>query len=212
MIRKSEIFAYGIKLIATWMLIPFIVMFIPMLAKEFSVDVTTQEVQLKDETYSGYPDEILCFNADIDGREISIFAPVTSKTGDTVTVILRDGSYYMTSKGPEDIETYTTFAGRFKKICKNNFGYHAVAIGGVLLATFLMTFSKRKDIREECSKISKVTDITGLVCSLVMSAGLLYGVMANTFTSLGIAYLGLMLGIGYTAIFGVAWIIRSLVP
>jgi hypothetical protein len=42
-----------------------------------------------------------------------------------------------------------------------------------------------------------------------MSAALLYGVIDNTLTSLGIAYLGLFLGILYTAVFVIVWAVRS---
>ena len=42
-----------------------------------------------------------------------------------------------------------------------------------------------------------------------MSAALLYGVIDNSLTSLGIAYLGLSLGILYTAVFVIVWAVRS---
>ena len=57
MIKKPIFLAYGIKLIATWMLIPFVLMFVPILVKEFSATFSTQDVVLQEETYSGYPDE-----------------------------------------------------------------------------------------------------------------------------------------------------------
>jgi len=44
---KPVHFAYGIKLVALWMLIPFVLMFIPRLANEFKFQMTTAEVMLK---------------------------------------------------------------------------------------------------------------------------------------------------------------------
>ena len=209
MLKKPMIFAYGIKLIAMWMLIPFIVMFIPMLAEEFSVKVTTQQVVLGEQTHSPYSDEILFFKADVNGTERDVGAPVTCKTGDTVTIVLRDGSYYITPDDAQELADCTTFGGRFLKICNNNFGYHTVVIAAVLLITFLVTFRKRKDLRAELPTLSKVTDITGLSCSVIMSAAVLYALADNGLGAIGIAYLGLLLGIAYTVIFIISWIIGS---
>lgn len=68
MIRKPVFWAYGIKLIATWMLIPFILMFVPILVSEFSATFSAQEVVLQEETYSGYPDKFSSFKTTINGR------------------------------------------------------------------------------------------------------------------------------------------------
>ena len=59
MISKPVSFAYGIKLVALWMLIPFVLMFIPRLATEFSAKVTIHEATLVADSFSNYPDEIL---------------------------------------------------------------------------------------------------------------------------------------------------------
>ncbi|MBR3340025.1 MAG: hypothetical protein IKG30_00255 [Clostridiales bacterium] len=209
--RNPLQFAYGIKLVALWMLIPFILFFIPLLAKEFSGKVTTQEVTLKEETYSGYPDEILCFKTDINGKERVIYAPVTSKTGDKVTVILRNGSYFTTAIEPDDLFNHATFAGRFLKVCNNNFGYHTVIIAAVLLLTFLITLRKSKEIRSRYRKLSKITDIGGMIICFIMSVTLIYGAVEGSLTGIGIAYLGLFSGIIYTAIFVIAWVIEWLI-
>jgi hypothetical protein len=207
MIKKTIFLAYGIKLIATWMLIPFVLMFVPILVNEFSATFSTQDVVLQEETYSGYPDEYLCFKTNINGKERAVHAPVTAKTGDTITIILRNGEYYMTPKDSKDLYETTTFTGRFLKRCNNNFGYHVIAITVVLLITFLLTLGKKKLIHKEAQKLSKVTDITGIICSISMSAALIYGVVDNTLMGLGVAYMFLVLGMIYTAVFVVAWII-----
>ena len=209
--RNPLQFAYGLKLVALWMLIPFILFFIPLLAKEFSGKVTTQEVTLMEETHSGYPDEILCFKTDINGKERIVFAPVTSKTGDKVTVILRNGSYFTTVLDPADQFKHATFAGRFLKVCGNNFGYHTVIIAAVLLLTFLITFRQRKDIRSKYQKLSKITDIGGMIVCFIMSAALIYGAIEGSLMGIGFAYLGLFLGIIYTAVFVIAWVIEWLI-
>jgi len=98
-----------------------------------------------------------------------------------------------------------TTSGRFLRICNNNFGYHVIGLAVALLISFLLTLNKGKEIRSGYPKLSKITDIAGIVVSVVMSVALLYGVIANTLTGLGIAYLTLMLGIVYTVVFVLAW-------
>ena len=99
----------------------------------------------------------------------------------------------MTPKDSKDLYETTTFTGRFLKRCNNNFGYHVIAITVVLLITFLLTLGKKKFIRKETQKLSKVTDITGIICSISMSVALIYGVVDNTLMGLGVAYMFLVL-------------------
>ena len=76
-----------------------------------------------------------------------------------------------------------------------------------MLITFFLTLGKKKLIRKEAPKLSKVTDIAGIICSISMSAALIYGVVDNTLMGLGVAYMFLVLGMIYTAVFSVSWII-----
>ena len=207
MFNKASQFAYGIKLIATWMLIPFVLMFIPILCKEFRYQMTACEVTLMKETYSAYPDERLNFETEINGRERVVQAPVTSKEGDKITVILRNGEYYLTPQDSGTMDSYMTFGGRFIRVTNNNFGLHVIGISIALVLTFLITLKNRKTIRKAYPLLSKVTDIAGITVSVIMSAVLIYAVIDNTLTSLLISYLSLMLGIAYTAIFVLAWIV-----
>ena len=211
MVRKSAQFAYGFKLIATWMLIPFVVLVSALLIREFSHSFTSAEVTLGEEVHSSYPDEYHAFESDINGKTDYVHAPVTCKPGDTITVILRDGKYYKTPGDAEDLKACTTFGGRFMKAVDNNFGIHTVAIAAVLLVTFLLTIKKTKEVRKIYPKLSKITDIAGIVCSVIMSSLLIYAVIDNTLTSLGFAYLGLFLGMIYTAIFAIAWIVEFII-
>ena len=209
MVRKTALFAYGIKIIAMWMLIPFVLMFIPGFISEFGAEVSVQEVTLMTETYSIYPEEHKRFEASINGRKANVIAPLTSKEGDTITVILRDGEYYKTANDAEDINANVSFAGRFMKIANNNFGYHVIGLAAAFLLTFLLTIKRGKAIRKTAPKLSKITAAIGFAVSVLMSAALLYGVIDNSLTSLGIAYLGLSLGILYTAVFVIVWAVRS---
>ena len=209
MVRKPVLFAYGIKLILTWMLIPLVIMFIPLLGREFSYKMTTQEVTLLKETYSMYPDEYKCFEADINGRTMTIQAPVTSEPGDTVTVILRNGEYYITPKDAEILKTHTTFMGRFLKVTNINIGYHVVGFAAALLITFLITVKNRKTIRSVYPKLSKVTDIIGIILSVIMSAALLFAAIENTLDGVAIAYLSFFAGMIYMAVFVIIWAVGS---
>lgn len=211
MVRKTAQIAYGFKQIATWMLIPFVLMLGVMLVMEFSHRFTTTEVILGEETYSGYPDEYHAFKADINGKEEYVHAPVTSLTGDTITVILRDGKYYKTPEDADDLKECTSFGGRFMKVCGNNFGIHAAALAAVLLVTFLATIKKTKEVRELYPKLSKITDIAGIICSAIMSVVLIYAIIDNSLTSIGFAYLSLFLGIIYTAISVIAWVCELII-
>ena len=196
MVRKPVLFAYGIKLILTWMLIPLVIMFIPLLGREFSYKMTTQEVTLLKETYSMYPDEYKCFEADINGRTMTIQAPVTSEPGDTVTVILRNGEYYLTPDDSETLKAHTTFMGRFLKVTNINIGYHVVGFAAALLITFLIT-------------VKKVTDIIGIILSVIMSAALLFAAIENTLNGVAIAYLSFFAGMIYMAVFVIIWGVGS---
>ena len=207
MFNKASQFAYGIKLIATWMLIPFVLMFIPILCKEFRYQMTACEVTLMKETYSAYPDEYSSFETEINGRERVVQAPVTSKEGDKITVILRNGEYYLTPQDSGTMDSYMTFGGRFIRVTNNNLGYHVIGLSIALVLSFLFTFKNRRAIRKTYPLLSKVTDIAGITVSVIMSAVLVYAAIDGTLTSLSFAYLSLMLGIAYTAIFVLAWIV-----
>ena len=184
-------------------------MFIPILSAEFSTRVSAQEVTLLKETFSYYPDEHKCFEVDINGTIRSINAPVTCESGDTVTIILRNGSYYITPKTPEILKANTTFMGRFLKVVNNNFGYHVIGFAAGLLITSLITVKNRKTIRSVYPNLSRATDIVGIIVSAIMSAALLYAVIDSTLTSLGIAYLFLFVGMVYMAVFVIIWAVGS---
>ena len=210
MIRGPVKFAYGLKLVATWMLIPFLLMLVTALAAEFKDRMTYQEVVLKTETRS-YPEGFLCFKTDINGREDSVIVPDTYKEGDTVTVILRNGEYFKTAVSEQEIKDHTTIIGRTIRVCNNRFGYLVTGIACVLLISFLITFKKRKDVRKEFPKISKITDIAGVVCSVAMSAALVYAVLDYSLDGLAVAVISFFLGIVYASVFVLAWLIESLI-
>ena len=209
MVRKPVLFAYGVKLILTWMLIPLVVMFIPLLGREFSFKMTTQEVTLLKETYSMYPDEYKCFEADLNGRTMTIQAPVTSEVGDTITVIFRNGEYYITPKDAETLKKHTTFTGRFLKVTNINLGYHVAGFAAALLIAFLITVKNRKKIRSVYPKLSKATDIAGIIVSVIMSAALLFAAIENTLNGVAIAYLSFFAGMIYMAVFVIIWGVGS---
>ncbi len=198
---------YGIKLISTWMLIPFLLMFIPLIYQEFSVKFTVADVILEEDYYSSYPDEILCFKTHIDDKERVVFAPVTSKVGDNIKVILKDGDYYKSILDENDYKDYLTFSGRFLRICNNFYGYTVIGMSLILLISFLVTRKKRKEIRSSYPNLTKATDIAGIVCSLILSFLLLYGVIDNTLTSIGLVMIGLVIGIVYIVVFIFGWIL-----
>jgi hypothetical protein len=207
MISKPVSFAYGIKLVALWMLIPFVLMFIPRLATEFSAKVTIHEATLVADSFSNYPDEILWFDADINGQRYNVSAPTTAKVGDKVTVVLRDGNYYRTASDDQILHEATTFSGRFLKVTNNNFGYHVIGLAAALLLGFVITIGKGKAIRMQFPVLSKVTNVTGIVVAVIMSAALLFAVIDNSLAGIGVAYISLMIGILYTVVFVLAWII-----
>lgn len=207
MISKPVSFAYGIKLVALWMLIPFVLMFIPRLATEFSAKVTIHEATLVADSFSNYPDEILWFDADINGQRYNVSAPTTAKVGDKVTVVLRDGNYYRTASDDQILHEATTFSGRFLKITNNNFGYHVIGLAAALLLGFVITIGKGTAIRKQFPLLSKVTNIAGIVVAVIMSAALLFAVIDNSLAGVCIAYISLMIGILYTVVFVLAWII-----
>ena len=206
MARRPVEFAYGIKLIALWMLIPFLCLMIPKFYAEFSTKMTAQEVTLGEERYSMYPDEYKGFRAEINGNEVGVYAPVTSKKGDKITVVLRDGNYYLTPKNEQILKSYTTFGGRFVRVANNSGGFHVLGLAAMLLITFLITLKKNKEIREVYPKLAKTTKIIGAICCGFMSAATLYYSIDGSLTSVGWLLIGLFVGIIYTLIFLLAWI------
>lgn len=206
MSKRPFEFAYGIKLIALWMLIPFLCLIVPRIYTEFSAHMTTQEVTLGEEIYSPYPDDYKGFKAEINGVEDGVHAPVTSKKGDKITVVLRDGNYYLTPKNEQILKSYTTFGGRFVRVTNNSAGYHVLGLAAVLLITFLITLKKNKEIREVYPKLAKTTKIIGAICCGFMSAVTLYYSIDGSLTSVGWLLIGLFVGIIYTLIFALAWI------
>lgn len=205
MFRRSLQFAYGIKFIALWMLIPFILMFIPMLYSEFGGKVTTYEVTLPVETSCPRPADTKCFVIELNGKDVYTYAPLSSKEGDKVTVILRDGEYYKTAYNDQELKESAQFSGRFLKICNNILGYHVIGLAAVLALSSLITIGKSKEVREDYPKLSKITNISGMICSAVMSVILVYFAIESTLTTTSLAFLSFFLGIAYTAVFVLAW-------
>ena len=211
MFKKPIQVAYGIRVVAFWMLIPFVVMFITCEAYEFKNHMTTQDVVLLEESYSMYPEEYSSFYTDINGKKSGVHAPVDSKVGDTITVILRNGEYYMTAKDDQTIKDYATVPGRFLRIFRtifgnSIFGIHMIGLALVCLITFLISLKKTKDVKKEYPKLSMVTNIAGIVCSVIMSAALINAVVSNDLTGLAFGVLSLILGIIFTAVFVFIWV------
>lgn len=200
-------FAYGIKLMATWMMIPFIVMTAQLLFTEFSHKIEAREVTLLEESFNSTPEYCSRFFIDIDGKQDVASTNVGYKTGDKITVIIMDGDYYKTVYNDDEIKKETTIIGRSIKACDNDFSYFAIGVASALLISFVLTFKSRKAIREEYPKISKVTDIAGIVCCILMSAAFFYAVADNSLDGLATAILGLFLGGAYVLLFTLGWLI-----
>ena len=206
MFKRPVEFLYGIRIIALWMLIPFVLAFIPELINEYNFQMTTQEVTLGDEIFSYYPDEYKCFESDVNGHDRGVHAPVTSKTGDKITVILRNGEYYMTPRDEQTLNSYTTFWGRFRRVTNNKFGAHVVGFAAALLVSFLITFRRKKEIREIYPKLSKITNIGGIISCVIMAGTMVYYVIDGTLTAVGIICIGMLLGMIYTGISILGWV------
>ena len=211
MSKRPFEFAYGIKLIALWMLIPFLCLIVPRIYTEFSAHMTTQEVTLGEEIYSPYPDDYKGFKAEINGVEDGVHAPVTSKKGDKITVVLRNGRYYLTPDDEKMLDSYVSFGGRFARVTNNSAGYHVLGLAVALLICFLITVKKSKDIRGVYPKLAKSTNIIGIICSVLMSAAMIFYHVDGSLTSTGFVLIGLLIGIIYTAVFMLAWLIECLI-
>ena len=211
MSRRPVEFAYGIKLIVLWMLIPWLCLIIPRIYTEFSAHMTTLEVTLGEETYSQYPDEYKAFKAEINSKEVGVHAPVTSKKGDKITVIMRNGKYYLTPMDEKTLNSHMTFGGRFVRITNNSGGYHVFGLAAALLICFLLTVKKSKDIRGVYPKLAKSTNIFGIICCVLMSAAMLFYNIDGSLTSTGFVLIGLFIGIIYAAVFALAWLIECLI-
>ena len=80
-----------------------------------------------------------------------------------------------------------------------------------LLICFLITVKKSKDIRGVYPKLAKSTNIIGIICSVLMSAAMIFYHVDGSLTSTGFVLIGLLIGIIYTAVFMLAWLIECLI-
>lgn len=205
MFKKPIQAAYGLKLISFWILIPFVLMLIVTLGNEFRNRMTVQDVILKEETLSRYPDDYSSFKTELNGKEFNVNTSKEYKEGDTVTIILKNGEYYMTPDTLKIQKSYSTFFGRVLRVSNNLMGYIIIGASSVCLITFLLTFKKTKDLRKEYPKLSKVTNISGIISAAIMSGLFIFAVIEGSLNGLCAGIFGVILGIIYTAVFLLVW-------
>ena len=109
--KTSVHILYGIKIIALWCLIANLTIFGFNLVREFKANVTVEDAVLTAEYVDYYPGERAAFDADMGGRSVELLTPPDKQVGDTVQVILRDGSVFKTVWTDDDYR-YTTVPGR----------------------------------------------------------------------------------------------------
>ena len=137
---------YGIKIIALWCLIANLTIFGFNLVREFKANVTVENAVLMEEYYDYYPGERAAFDADLGGRSVVLLTPPDKQVGDTVQVILRDGSVFKTVWTDDDYR-YTTVPGRISIALSKSWQEAIFTEAAVFVLFSLVLIKQGKQIR-----------------------------------------------------------------
>jgi hypothetical protein len=198
---------YGIKIIALWCLIANLTIFGFNLVREFRVKVTVENAVLKEEQFNSYPEECGHFSADMGDRSVNVITPPDRQVGDTVQVILRDGSVFKTIWDDSDYR-YTTVPGRILIALSQSWQEAIFTEAVVFVLLSLLLIKQGKQIRNTYPVLTCVTHILGAVASV---ATLIFWAMGadNTWAALGQALMAFCSFVAYAVVMFIVWIIRT---
>ena len=207
--KTSVHILYGIKIIALWCLVANLTIFGINLYLEFREKVTVENAVLTEEYYDFYPDERAVFDADMGGRSVALLTPPDKQVGDTVQVILRDGSVFRTVWTDEDYR-YTTVPGRIS-IALSKSWQEAIFTEAVVFVLFSLILIKQgKQIRSTYPVLTCVTHILGAVASVATLFFWMMGVENNTWEGFGQTIMAFCSFISYAIVMFIVWCIRTI--
>ena len=207
--KTSAHILYGIKIIALWCLIANLTIFGYNLVREFKANVTVEDAVLTDEYYDYYPGERAAFDADMGGRSVELLTPPDKQVGDTVQVILRDGSVFKTVWTDDDYR-YTTVPGRIGIALGQSWAEAIFAEAIVFILLTLVLIKQGKQIRNTYPVLTCVTHILGAVAAVATLSFWMIGVDNNTWAGFGQMIMAFCSFIAYAAVMFIVWLIRTI--
>ena len=207
--KTSVHILYGIKIIALWCLIANLTIFGINLYLEFREKVTVENAVLTEEYYDFYPDERAVFDADMGGRSVVLLTPPDKQVGDTVQVILRDGSVFRTVWTDDDYR-YTTVPGRIAIALSKSWQEAIITEAIVFVLLSLILIKQGKQIRNTYPVLTCVTRILGAVASVVTLFFWMMGADNNTWEGFGQTIMAFCSFTAYAVVFFIVWVIRTI--
>ena len=207
--KTSVHILYGIKIIALWCLIANLTIFGFNLVREFKANVTVENAVLTAECVDYYPGERAAFDADMGGRSVELLTPPDKQVGDTVQVILRDGSVFKTVWTDDDYR-YTTVPGRIGIALEQSWAEAIFAEAIVVILLTLVLIKQGKQIRNTYPVLTCVTHILGAVAAVATLSFWMIGVDNNTWAGFGQMIMAFCSFIAYAAVMFIVWLIRTI--
>ena len=200
---------YGIKIIALWCLIANLTIFGFNLVREFKAIVTVENAVLMEEYYDYYPGERAAFDADLGGRSVVLLTPPDKQVGDTVQVILRDGSVFKTVWTDDDYR-YTTVPGRISIALSKSWQEAIFTEAAVFVLFSLVLIKQGKQIRSTYPVLTCVTHILGVIAAIATLFFWMIGVDNNTWEGFGQMIMAFCSFTAYAAVMFIVWVIRTI--
>ena len=200
---------YGIKIIALWCLIANLTIFGFNLVREFKAIVTVENAVLMEEYYDYYPGERAAFDADLGGRSVVLLTPPDKQVGDTVQVILRDGSIFKTVWTDDDYR-YTTVPGRISIALSKSWQEAIFTEAAVFVLFSLVLIKQGKQIRSTYPVLTCVTHILGVIAAIATLFFWMIGVDNNTWEGFGQMIMAFCSFTAYAAVMFIVWVIRTI--
>ena len=208
--RKNAVHIfYGVKLISIWLLAACLAVFGFMLVREFKAKVTVEKATLLEEQWDMYQGERASFNASINGRNVQIITPPDCREGDTVDVIMRDGSVFKTVWEEADITTYATVPGRILHTLNSCVGKIPFILIAVFAAAALLVGKQSRLVRDVHPVLSVITHILGGAAAVLSLFLWMRGVDDNTWDGFGMQIFAYLIPAAYAVLLLVVWIVRS---
>ena len=208
--KKTSIhILYGIKIIALWCLIANLTIFGFNLVREFSAKVTVENAVLIDEYFDYYPGERAAFDANMGGRSVVLLTPPDKQVGDTVQVILRDGSVFKTVWTDEDYK-YTTVPGRIVVALGQSWQEAIYAEAIIFALLTVMLIGQGKEIRKAYPALTCVTHILGAVAAAATLLFWMIGANNNTWAGFGQTIMAFCSFFAYAIVMSIVWLIRTI--
>ena len=209
MFKKTSVhILYGIKIIALWCLVANLAIFGFNLYREFREKVTVENAVLTAEYFDYYPGERAAFDADLGGRTVMLLTPPDKQVGDTVQVILRDGSVFKTVWTDDDYR-YTTVPGRIGIALSKSWQEAIFAEAIVFILLSLVLIKQGKQIRNTYPVLTCVTHILGAVAAAATLFYWMLGTDNITWEGFG-QILAFCSFIAYAIVMFIVWLIRTI--